>query len=173
MLRNLMEKDAGGILEWMTDPEINCFFRFNGADTTRDTVLKFIAQANEEDSRTRHFAITSDQDEYLGTISLKNIDPINQNAEYAVSTRKKAHGTGAAAAATKELLHYAFKKLGLHRVYLNVLAANSRAVRFYEKIGFVREGVSRQHLYLRGQFHDLVWFGMNREDYENRFLKDR
>ena len=43
----------------------------------------------------------SDQDdEYLGTISLKNIDLKNKNAEYAISTRKKARGTGANQQAT-------------------------------------------------------------------------
>ena len=140
-LRNLEEKDASLMLEWMHDPSIACFFRFDAMSMTEEKCIEYIRAANS-DEKSKHFAIADENDEYLGTISLKNIDHNKKEAEYAISTRKKAHGTGAAMTATKEILRIAFEELGLKRVYLNVLAENKRANAFYSKVGFVLESNS-------------------------------
>ena len=75
-------------------------------------------------------------------------------------TRKKAHGTGAAMQATQELLCYAFKELGLHKVYLNVLEDNIRARKFYEKCRFVQEGISKDAIMASDGYQSLVWYGI-------------
>jgi RimJ/RimL family protein N-acetyltransferase len=102
-----------------------------------------------------HLAIVDEKDYYLGTISLKEIDHAAKNAEYAISTRASAHGTGAALQATREILRIAFEELHLDRVYLNVLDENSRANRFYQKCGFRYEGQFRDHLLIRGELKNL------------------
>lgn len=98
--------------------------------------------------------------EYLGTISLKNIDLKNKNAEYAISTRKKARGTGANQKATESLLKYGFDKLQLHRIYLNVLSSNKRAISFYKKCGFIYEGKFKDHLFIDDRYQDLEWYAI-------------
>lgn len=134
-LRQLEIKDAPLMLEWMQDPSIACFFRFDAQRMTLADCEEYIRNA-WDDIRSRHYAIVDEKDEYLGTISLKSIDYEKQEAEYAISTRKKAHGTGVAMIATKEILRIAFEDLDLKRVYLNVLKENGRAIAFYVKTGF-------------------------------------
>lgn len=147
--------------EWMTDPEITCFFRFDADKVTREGCEAFI-RASGQALNTVHFAITDDTDEYLGTISLKEIDLKTRQAEYAISTRKKAHGTGAALEATKRLLSYAFEDLSLERVYLNVLAENVRANAFYRKVGFQLIRTEENALELRGISKDLNWYELRK-----------
>ena len=156
-LRPLLEKDAPFMLEWMTDPEITRFFRFDASRVTLDSCLAFIASVHDQPDAV-HFAIVDGKDEYLGTISLKDIDRDKGCAEYAISTRKSAHGTGAAMQATRQILEYAFETLGLDRVYLNVLSENGRANAFYRKAGFrfVREEPGA--LELRGEKKALNWY---------------
>lgn len=156
-LRELKEKDAPLMLEWMHDDEINKNFRFNAKDQTIETAKVFIKNANE-DTANKHFAVVDENDEYLGTISLKNIDHDNLKAEYAVCFRKKAQGTGAAQWATQAILEYGFKTLHLNRIYLNVLSENKRAIRFYEKMGFIYEGETKEDVIIRGEKKDLKWF---------------
>lgn len=156
-LRELQEKDIEGMLEWMHDPGINCFFRFNAQDMDYDKAYQFISQKN---NTTKHFAIVNSDDEYLGTISLKEIDLKNRKAEYAISIRRKYHGTGVATAATDLILKYAYEELQLHRVYLNVLSDNARAIRFYEKYGFRYEGEFEDDLYLNGEWKTLKWYAI-------------
>lgn len=161
-LRTLQEKDAAGMLEWQKEPSIMCFFRFDASSATIDTCRDYIARANREPNA-RHYAIADENDEYLGTISLKNID--GESAEYAISTRKCAHGTGAAMQATKFLLEIAFRELKLSMVYLNVLAENGRANAFYRKAGFSFKSVEHDAIEIRGEKKDLNWYIMENKSF--------
>ena len=145
------------MLEWMTDPEITCFFRFDASRVTLDSCRAYIENAANQKNAV-HFAIADENDEYLGTISLKDIDAEKRCAEYAISTRKKAHGTGAAMQATGLILQYAFETLGLERVYLNVLADNARANAFYRKAGFRFVRKEPAAFEQRGDWKSLNWY---------------
>ena len=164
-LRPLQEKDIPGMLEWMHDPEINRWFRFDPDQMTRESAAEFILNSMTDESR--HYAVADEADEYQGTISLEHIDPKNRHAMYAISLRTCAHGSGAAMAATREVLRIAFDELGLERVFLNVLADNVRARKFYEKAGFRYEGCFRRHLKLREVWHDWAWYAVLKEEYHD------
>lgn len=166
-LRLLKQKDVNGMLEWMHDPDINKFFRFDAANMTEDKAKEFveisIKDANEQKSF--NYAIINDNDEYLGTISLKDIDWDAKTAEYAISLRRSAQGKGIATLATEKVLEIAFEQLNLNRVFLNVLSENKKAIHLYEKCGFVYEGEFRKHLYLKGELKDLKWYSVLKEEY--------
>lgn len=172
-IRKLELKDAEGMLEWMHNPEIQKCFRFNTENKTLEDVSEFIqtAEIRPMDGRSVHLAVVDDTDEYLGTISLKEIDIVAKNAEYAISLRKCAQGKGVGSAATKEILKMAFEEFGLERVYLNVLADNKVAIQLYEKIGFVYEGQFRNHLFLRGEYKTLKWYSMLKDEYKAKYIK--
>ena len=156
-LRQLKLKDAPFMLEWMQDPSITCFFRFDAQSMTLADCEEYIRNASN-DTNSRHYAIADEKDEYMGTISLKNIDFEKQEAEYAISTRKKAHGTGVAMIATKEILRIAFENLGLKRVFLNVLKENCRANAFYLKVGFRFDYCEENAVIIDGVFKALNWY---------------
>lgn len=159
-LRELKARDADLMLEWMNDPDIANVFSKSFKNKTKEDVLEFISDSkNSVDSL--HFAIVDPNDEYMGTISLKNIDYDNKNAEYAISMRSKAHGTGLSYQATRDIIQVAFEKLNLNRIYLNVRESNSRAIGFYRKFGFIEEGSFRNHIFNGNAYEDLLWFGMN------------
>ena len=166
-LRQLKTEDANGMLEWMHDPDITRAFCFNANDKNRETVLEFIQSAETEpvNDGTVHYSITDETNEYLGTISLKRIDMVAKKAEYAISLRKCAWGRGIAFQATREILRRAFEEFGLERIYLNVLSDNEKAIHLYERCGFTYEGEFRRHLFLRGEYKTLKWYGMLKDEY--------
>ncbi len=168
VLRKLKDEDAAGMLEWMRDKDIQKKFQFAAADRTEEDVLEFIHSASYEleHGKSLHYAITEDGGEYLGTISLKNVNLKAKNAEYAIVLRKKAQGCGMAAHATEEILRIAFDQIALERVYLNVLKENTRAIKLYEKSGFIYEGEFRNHLFLNGEYRTLKWYGILKKEYE-------
>ncbi|MDE7477824.1 MAG: GNAT family N-acetyltransferase [Lachnospiraceae bacterium] len=158
MIRRLEHKDAEFMLEWMHDRDTNRAFRFPFGQSTMESVTRFID--NSFSDTNRHFAVVNEADEYLGTVSLKNISQANQSAEYAIVVRSMARGTGVAKLATENILGYAFDTLGLHRVYLNVLERNERARHFYTKCGFEYEGTSKDAIILNGRYESLAWYGI-------------
>jgi diamine N-acetyltransferase len=165
-LRKLEDKDAPYMKEWMKDKKVNCFFRFDPDSVTSDSVRAFIKNS-QNTNNSYHFAIADEEDTYLGTVSLKNIDMDAKSGEYAIALRACAQGKGAGRFATYEILKFAFEKLGLNRVYLNVLSDNEKAIKFYQKIGFICEGEFYQHVYIKGELKSLKWFRMMKDEYEN------
>ncbi len=163
-LRAPLEKDAERMLSWMKNPETAEIFATDFSSFTIDKVKNFIKNANTDEANV-NFICVDDDDKYLGTVSLKNIDKIAKNAEYAISFCYDAQGTGASAFATKEILKYAFNTLGLERVYLNVIPQNVRANKFYKKMGFVFEGEFRNHIVVNGKLSNLCWYSMLKDEF--------
>ena len=157
IIRDLKLKDAKYMYEWMQDPEITKHFRTDFSNMNIDKINKFIINSNN-DQINKHFAIVDENDEYLGTISLKDIDYQNKCGEYAICLRKKAMGKCIATKATLALFDFAFNKLDLHRVFLNVYSENVRANKFYLKVGFEYEGCTKDCLYINNQFKSLNWY---------------
>lgn len=166
-LRKLQLKDAKGMLEWINDVEIQKCFRFADGGKTREEAEAFIccAQTIPSNGGSVHFAVSNAEDEYLGTISLKHFDFTAGHAEYAIALRKKAQGKGIAAKATDQLMALAFTEFGLEKVYLNVLADNFHAISCYEAYGFVCEGEFCRHVFLRGEYKNLRWYRLLKEEY--------
>lgn len=163
-LRNLCEKDAPYMLEWMHDSSIACYFQFDAKNMTLDSCKEYIKNV-DYDKNSCHYAIVDETDEYLGTISLKNINYKNNDAEYAISTRKKVHGTGVALEATYQIWKIAFEELQLERIYLNVLIDNKRANVFYQKVGYRLDGTVKDAIEIQGEKKSLNWYTINRSQY--------
>lgn len=168
MLRKLQEKDIEGMLEWMHDVDSKQYFRFDTLNTKREQVQEFVVNSFTEECQ--HYAVVDDNDTYMGTISLKNINYKDLNAEYAISMRKMAQGKGIAYQATKDLLKIGFEEMGLKKIYLNVLSDNARAIAFYEKLGFKFEGEFLRHVFIDGLWKNLKWYAMEAEFYEKYVL---
>jgi RimJ/RimL family protein N-acetyltransferase len=67
------------------------------------------------------------------------------------------------------LLEYGFKNLNFHRIQLNVLEFNNRAISLYEKCGFKKEGIFREFVLRDGKRYNLLLYGLLR----NEWIKKR
>ncbi|GAB4454540.1 MAG: GNAT family protein [Armatimonadaceae bacterium] len=74
----------------------------------------------------------------------------------------KGYGTEA----VRLLVDYAFRYWNVHRVWLTTHSRNERAIRCYEKCGFLEEGRLREHLFLDGEFVDQVQMGILRREWQ-------
>ena len=76
--------------------------------------------------------------------------------------RGKGYGTDA----MRLLVGYGFRELDLYRIQLGVFRNNLRAIRCYEKVGFVHEVVKRAEVYRDGQRIDCLYMGLLRSEWE-------
>ena len=163
-LRSLELKDAPLMLEWMHDDSVVNKLRGNFRDKTIKDCEVFIENSIQMDSDI-HLAIVSDEDEYMGTVSLKNIDRTNNSAEFAITVRKAAMGRGYSWYGMEEIIRLAFEKLGLENVYWCVSTKNERAVRFYDKHNF-HEALDISETILKNYkgMDDLKWYSVLKGD---------
>jgi len=65
-------------------------------------------------------------------------------------------GRGLMAEALRATNAYAFDNLGLHRIMANYRPENARSAQLLERLGFVREGLARDYLFIDGAWRDHV-----------------
>jgi RimJ/RimL family protein N-acetyltransferase len=161
-LRRLELKDAPLMLEWMHDKNVTSNLRANFATKTIKDAEDFIISSwdSKEDL---HMAVTSDEDEYMGTVSLKHIE--NESAEFAITVRAEAMGRGYSWFGMEEIIKKAFDEMGLESVYWCVSRDNVRAVRFYDKHNFHEVIDIPQKVLLRYAGTDnLKWYSVLKGD---------
>jgi RimJ/RimL family protein N-acetyltransferase len=102
----------------------------------------------------------------VGEIRLDRVDRRERRAALAVGILDpRALGKGLGTEAMALALDYAFRALGLHRVSARVLAHNARAIRAYQKCGFVAEGREREAAFIDGAWHDDLIMGVLDRDF--------
>lgn len=132
-LRKLELKDAPLMLAWMHDKSVTEKLRTDFSSKTLQDAENFI-RFSWEDKSNVNLAIASDEDEYMGTVSLKHIE--NGSAEFAITVRAEAMGRGYSWFGMESIIGKAFSELGLESIYWCVSKENTRAVRFYDKHNF-------------------------------------
>jgi len=107
-----------------------------------------------------------DDDRLLGNCSIFSISQSSRNAEVGIYIGEPSEwGKGFGSDALNVLVRFGFMDVNLHRIELHVFGYNARAIRSYEKVGFVREAVLREALYRDGIYHDIHIMGILRRDW--------
>jgi RimJ/RimL family protein N-acetyltransferase len=108
-----------------------------------------------------------EDDRVIGEIGLEEVLWNHGDAWVGISIGEKDYwGKGYGTDAMRVLLRFAFTELNLHRVSLTVFEYNPRAIRSYEKAGFVHEGREREASFRSGQRLDILLMGILREEWE-------
>lgn len=106
----------------------------------------------------------------VGMVSLVDIDMSARKAEparFLIGDEDAVRGIPVAAEALALLYRHAFDTLGLRRLHGTVAAPNRAMMKFHEYSGMRREGVLREHLYLDGEYHDGVVYGLLEPEYRS------
>ena len=161
-LRQLELRDAPLMLEWMHDESVVGQLRTDFASKTLSDAEAFIKKSIEG-SKDINLAIASDEDEYMGTVTLRDIE--DGSAEFAITVRTKAMSKGYAWTGMEMILKKAFEELGLESVYWCVSRKNTRAVRFYDKHNFHEAlDIPAKVLVRYEGIDDLKWYSVLKDD---------
>jgi RimJ/RimL family protein N-acetyltransferase len=106
-----------------------------------------------------------DTQKLIGSCQLHSINDIHRSAELQIRLgESEGRGHGYGTEAVQLLLDFAFKDLNLRRVCVHVLGTNERALRLYEKVGFLREGTLREAAHIDGRYVDIALLGILRDE---------
>jgi RimJ/RimL family protein N-acetyltransferase len=166
-LRGFEKSDADAMLRWASDEDV---VRWHGPPdwpASRAQAERYIERMTAADSADKGFAIETLDGALVGDCGLRKIDWKSRKAEFFITIGEKGFWDKGFATETLKLVsRLAFDKMNLNRLWLSVLVDNPRAVRCYEKCGFVREGLLRQESYVDGKYRDVLTMALLREDHD-------
>lgn len=161
-LRKLETKDAPYMLEWMHDKSVVENMHEDFLNKNIEDCVSFIIKS-QNDPTNIHLAIVNDEDEYQGTVSLKNVE--SEKGEFAIAIRSSAMGKGYSHYAMNKIFEIGFRKLNLKEIYWCVASQNLRAIKFYEKCGYSQIPKCRIHDAFIQNISDVyLWYQVKRSD---------
>ncbi len=113
------------------------------------------------------WAITVDG-RFIGAVSFHDLEETHRRARLVIGImRADDMNRGLGTEAVKLVLAHGFGETNLHRVDLRVLARNKRAMRAYEKCGFVHEGTERESAFVDGKWEDDVFMSVLEHEFNS------
>lgn len=114
------------------------------------------------------FAIVlKESDALVGAIGL-GVKAEHKRAEMGYWIGRSFWNKGYATEAGRALLAFGFEALGLHRIFAGHYHINPASGRVMAKMGMKKEGHFPQHILKSGQFVDMEYYGVLKEDFLSR-----
>jgi RimJ/RimL family protein N-acetyltransferase len=169
LLRPVRRSDISYFLKWFNDPEVIQYLELY-LPMTEMYEEKFIEELGTTRAKSDVIlvieAIEGASTRPIGNCGLHDINPKDHKAIFGIVVGEKdywskAYGTEAA----RLMINYGFQQLNLHRISSSAFGFNERSIKFHKKVGFREEGRLRQAIFKNGEYHDLVLFGILREEW--------
>lgn len=104
-----------------------------------------------------------------GIIGFHRIDWMNRNVEIGYWLGEKFQGRGIMTKACRTLVDYAFYEYQLNRVQIRCATGNVKSNAIIERLGFIKEGTSRQAEFLYDHYVDLFVYSMTSDMWKSRY----
>ncbi len=164
-------------LGWLRDRDVivtlNLPRYLIGAVTDREIVD--YGRARIADPETLFFALIAEDGGFSGTVKAGPIDRYTAVADVGIMIgRKELWGQGLAFEMLGHLCRHLFDKEGLRRLTAGAMATNPAMIRVFEKLGFRREGLFREHDRLGDSYVDHVHLGCLKGEFvplEQKFMR--
>jgi RimJ/RimL family protein N-acetyltransferase len=166
-LRGATPDDAQVCAAWFNDEEVNRYLITGRRPNTVENSRKFLRRAMISDRDLVFAIIERKSGRHIGNTGLHRIDYIFRSAAFGlVIGVRECWRRGYGTEATGLVTDYAFSRLNLHRVELEVAAENPGARRVYERVGYKVEGTRREAFYVNGRYIDSVLMSILRPEWE-------
>ncbi|MBN1667868.1 MAG: GNAT family N-acetyltransferase [Anaerolineales bacterium] len=168
-LRAIERADLPRFVAWLNDPEV------------RRGLQMYLPLSQAEEEQWYEEMLTRPVDQHpltievitedgwvpIGNCGLFGIDWRVRQAEFGIFIGDRpSWNQGYGTDATRLMLQHAFETLNLNRIFLRVYENNPRAIRAYEKSGYVVEGRLRQAHYDEGAYYDVILMSVLRQDWQ-------
>ncbi|MGI9016188.1 MAG: GNAT family N-acetyltransferase [Euzebya sp.] len=164
----IREVDVDALVAWTEDGRAD---RLGGSGPSYpwpETAQKSWWADRLKSTQDHHFAIRllDEHNSLVGTLGFTSIEWSNRVAELSITVPDPSRwGKGYGTEAISLAVEFGFEEMNLHRIQLSVFSYNTRALRAYERVGFVREGVLREYLARDGRRHDMIVLGLLAEEW--------
>ena len=170
-LRPLSREDLIYIRKWMNDPEIRGLIG-EVRPMTETGAEKWFERVQSDENRVWFVIVLKENGKVIGEAGLLRMFCFWRNTDLSIIIGEKEEWRkGYGTEAIHLLLDYAFGYLNFHRIEVGVVGFNEAAIHFYEKMGFKKEGITRDGYYYDHQYHDFIMMSILEDEF--RELRNR
>jgi len=165
VLRPIQIFDTNNIIKWRNQDDIKAKFIFRGK-LTREMHINWLKNEVFCGKCVQYIIVDKKTDVSIGSIYLRDIDQVNKKTEYGIYIGEAGYrGKGIGTEASILLIEYAFNTLHMNKIFLRVLAENQIAIKSYQRVGFVKEGLFTEDFFADGQYKDVVFMAVLRRSF--------
>lgn len=157
------DKDYRHVARWHNEEDMRRYFNVY---PTSDTRMK--ERLDQFYRSYQHILLgvaLKDSNALIGIVGLKDINTLNQTAEFYVKIDPSMQGRGYGTEATTLMLHYGFLELNLNRIQTQDMEENVGGWHADEKAGFKLEGTLREAILRFGRYHNVRIYSILRSEY--------
>ncbi len=172
-LRAFEEKDIQKYLDERNDPDsvrqlYEDYIEFPLSENEmRNSIENYLRSLNGNDKRL--FVIENFDGEYVGEISIWYTHRRNGVFRYGIFLDERMRGKGYAGDALTVVLDFYFNELNYQKCSPTVYEFNLNSQKFHKKMGFIEEGRLRSDVFVRGKYHDMIYYGMLRDEFNQKY----
>ena len=145
---------------WMNDPKVTRHLESRFYPQSTEAIQEFVRSKLNDTQNVFLAIVLKDGDRHIGNIKLGPINWIHRFADIGLLIGEKdLWGKGYASEAIKLVSEYAFNKLNLHKVTAGCYDENVASASAFEKVGFSREGLRKNHFFSNGRYVDQILLG--------------
>lgn len=164
-LRTIEEDDLEFLRNGVNHPDVRVYMG-NRRPQNLENQQEFFEEVICDKDGSVHLLITREE-EKLGIISLnKKGDDAEKLAEIGIWIHPNHHGNGYGTEAANLITEHGFKQLNYHKIYARAYQGNKASQSIWEKLGFDKEGVFKDHTFTQGEYKNVVYYGILEGDWE-------
>ena len=126
-------------LKMVNDPSVAAGLFRTYKEFTYEEELEWVRD-KIKDGATVFSMIDKESKKFIGNVELMQI--INHSAEVGISITKEMQNKHFGTEAMRTIVNYGYEVLGLNNIYLKVFDFNKRAIKCYQNVGFVEDGLT-------------------------------
>ena len=173
LLRPFSKRDLPHIQRWSADAELRKLIG-EVAPMSEAEAEKFYKELRADENRAWFVIVLKKGNRVIGEAGLLRMFRPWRNTDMTIIIGEKdAWGKGYGTEAGHLLLDYAFNQLGFHRISIGVVGFNKRALRFWENLGFKKEGVERDEYFYDNKYSDGIMMSILENEFRKTMKKAR
>lgn len=165
-LRKLLPSDSQTILNWRNSADVAPFM-YDDERIGVDQHAVWFEAAIKDSAHHRHRVIM-DGGVDIGLCSFTKINERHKSCEWGGYLAPSIpRGSGVGKSLLSISLRFAFEELHMHRVQIEVLTTNVRAIALYDSFGLTREGTLRHRALHKDQWQDAHVYSFLIDEWKN------
>lgn len=173
VLRQAQHADADDLYQLYADQAVvqyMSFIPFTSVDEALDE-MKWYERIFAEQSGLRWMIEDRETSKVIGTCGFLAYEQEHHRTELGYDLSSAYWGKGIMKEVASCIIQFGFEQMKLNKIEAKIEPDNQASIRLVEKLGFVQEGLLRQHEYEYGAYVDLAIFALLQSEYTAEILK--